>query len=227
MSQNQTPYDTDLRLRPRAWEGEALTTPGAYGKVDFDNDEGATMFTAWLQKNEAGGCILRVDEYQDVELTIETSSQRQIREAAMQELDKTLRALVAPHAKAVTLVEEDPETFGRGHYVLENTPGDRRIVITEQYIGTDWSDDERVPNSWHVETESRGIENGTLGEWGQKDSRVITPDTLPGFIDYVASWVEKEVIDHPAVESIHAMYTRHHRHLRPESLSGPSTGPTY
>lgn len=41
---NITPYDTGEMLQPIVWHN-AERDPMRYGKVDFDNDEGATEFT--------------------------------------------------------------------------------------------------------------------------------------------------------------------------------------
>lgn len=46
------PYDTGERLEPNVWN-VVLPTGGLphedYGKVDFDNDEGATEFTLYVR----------------------------------------------------------------------------------------------------------------------------------------------------------------------------------
>ncbi|GAA1621868.1 hypothetical protein GCM10009805_14730 [Leucobacter chromiireducens subsp. solipictus] len=171
MPETRNPYDTGDRLDPHPWvKGDVASPHGLprqatgddYGRVDFDNDEGATVLTAWVQKT-AAGYILRVDEHQDVELTIETSSDRQIREAAMQRLDAGLRVIAAEHAGAVFFTADgEPESFGAGNYVF--TPladgNGKRFVIDEQFVGTDSSDDDRVPNSWTWEAEQYFSEQG-------------------------------------------------------------------
>ena len=48
----------------------------------------------------------------------------------------------------VVLFEEDPVTFGSGHFVFYPESGSAsRFAIEEQYTGTDWSDPNRVPTS--------------------------------------------------------------------------------
>lgn len=55
-----TPYDTGARLEPQPWHVQPrnLPNPGEadrYGKVDFDDDEGATALTVHVQRNETSG----------------------------------------------------------------------------------------------------------------------------------------------------------------------------
>lgn len=67
-----------------------------------------------------------------------------------------IEEIAKAHQKHVFLAFEDPVTFGAGHYVFSPLEGDSpRLVITEQYADTDWSDDERVPTSWSWESEAR------------------------------------------------------------------------
>ena len=45
------------------------------------------------------------------------------------------------YGEHVVLVEEDPVTFGSGHFVFYPESGSSsRFAIEEQYTGTDWSD---------------------------------------------------------------------------------------
>ena len=47
-----TPYDTGDRLEPQLWPlGE---DPDSYGRVDFDNDESATILTAYVEREREG-----------------------------------------------------------------------------------------------------------------------------------------------------------------------------
>lgn len=49
---NLTPYDTADRLEPQLWPvGE---DPDSYGRVDFDNDESATVLTAYVEREGDG-----------------------------------------------------------------------------------------------------------------------------------------------------------------------------
>ena len=54
-----TPYDTGKRAEPHTWvtstAGLTATNEDDFGKVDFDNDEGNTVATIWLELNEHSG----------------------------------------------------------------------------------------------------------------------------------------------------------------------------
>lgn len=62
-----TPYDTGTRLEPRAW---APTAPAEYGRVDFDNEEPATVVTAWIDRDGTGGYRLHLQADPDLPLQI-------------------------------------------------------------------------------------------------------------------------------------------------------------
>ncbi|OYO08835.1 hypothetical protein CGZ94_20285 [Enemella evansiae] len=67
----------------------------------------------------------------------------------MMALDDGLNRIAKKYDGSVRFDYEDPETFGGGHFVFY--PEDdtlSRFTIEEQYTGTDWSDDERLPTSW-------------------------------------------------------------------------------
>ncbi|WP_234037044.1 hypothetical protein [Leucobacter sp. L43] len=100
MPENVNAYDSGYRLEPKPWSTGDGAASDDYGKVDFTNESGETVFTGWMQKTEAG-YILRVDEHQDVKLGFETSSQRHAREAAMMLLTEELQVITARHEKAV------------------------------------------------------------------------------------------------------------------------------
>lgn len=53
-----TPYDTGARLEPQLWQ--TFDEPAAYGRVDFDDEEGRTVLTLHVERREAG-YVLVVD----------------------------------------------------------------------------------------------------------------------------------------------------------------------
>lgn len=227
MPEIRSPYDTGDRLEPHPWVSNGLVnsqdapreaTGDDYGRVDFDDDEGNTVFTAWIQKTEAG-YIFRVDEHQDVELAFETSSDRQIREAAMQHLNAGLRVIAAEHAAGVIFAEDgEPESFGAGNYVFTPlTDGiGKRFVIDEQFVGTDSGDDDRVPNSWTWESERYNPTNGT---WEAEAEGECGPDAIEQLLDQARSWAAE--IPAPARPSPWPQAT-----IAPEHTRGPA-GPRY
>ena len=51
-ARNLTPYDRGTRLEPQLWPlGDE---PDSYGRVDFDNDESATVLTAYVEREGDG-----------------------------------------------------------------------------------------------------------------------------------------------------------------------------
>lgn len=69
MSQALTPYDTGDRLEPHPWVRGEVASPGGlprrvetddFGRVDFDDDEGRTVLTLYVERTEAG-YTLRVE----------------------------------------------------------------------------------------------------------------------------------------------------------------------
>ena len=176
-------------------------TPDDYGRVDFDDDESNTAFTVWIQKTEDGGYIMRVDEHQDVELTVETSSQRQEREAAMQRLSAAIAVTAAEHSDSIDYTDGDPESFGIGHFVFHNTEGNQRLAITEEYIGTDWSDDDRIPNGWSWSAEKYATVNGT-NQWVETGSGEVDANDVEQLVDEIGGWALTRAHEHRATERI-------------------------
>lgn len=84
----------------------------------------------------------------------------------MMALDEGLREVGRRFGEHVFLADEDPVTFGAGHYVFTPMEGSSpRLAITEQYTGTDWSDDERIPTSWTWESQACLAEPGGRYPW--------------------------------------------------------------
>ncbi|WP_029608087.1 hypothetical protein [Leucobacter chromiiresistens] len=219
MPENVNAYDSGYRLEPKPWSTGAGAASDDFGKVDFTDEFGETVFTGWVQKTDAG-YILRVDEHQDVELGFETSSQRQTREAAMTHLDQSLRVITARHENAVSLYEGDPDSFGIGHYVIENTADDHRLAFTEQYIGTDSSDPDRIPNSWEVDRYTRAH---TGAEWKLRGTRTYETDEVEALIEFTADWVNHRAREQSTHDALHGPTAQASQHQR----QAPSAGPMY
>ena len=47
-SLSMTPYDTGERLEPQLWP--TSDDPETFGRVDFDDDEGRTVLTAYVER---------------------------------------------------------------------------------------------------------------------------------------------------------------------------------
>lgn len=52
-----TPIDTGEVAEPHVWR---TTRPAYMGRVDFDNDEGSTLATVRMERNENGGYDLLI-----------------------------------------------------------------------------------------------------------------------------------------------------------------------
>lgn len=87
--------------------------------------------------------------------------------ATMTALDDGLNRIARKYDGSVQFFYEDPETFGAGHFVFYPENDSRsRFAIEEQYTGTDWSDDERLPTSWTWTAERRVRHPDGTTEWG-------------------------------------------------------------
>lgn len=87
--------------------------------------------------------------------------------ATMSALDEGLNRIARKYDGSVQFFYEDPETFGAGHFVFyPENDGRSRFSIEEQYTGTDWSDDERLPTSWIWTAERRVRHPDGTTVWG-------------------------------------------------------------
>lgn len=66
-----TPYDTGEVLEPKLWPATGDDFD-RFGRVDFDNDAGETVFTMQM-KRDGKGYRLNIDGHHDVELTVSTT----------------------------------------------------------------------------------------------------------------------------------------------------------
>lgn len=77
-----TPYDTGARLEPMPWHVQPrnLAAPdeaARYGKVDFDDEEGATFLTAYVERDEDKGYTLHADVQGDGAVEVKLSLEGQ------------------------------------------------------------------------------------------------------------------------------------------------------
>lgn len=64
-----TPYDTGERLEPRPWSTDG--DPDRYGRVDFDDDEAATVLSVRVGKLASGAYALSVTRVRDIRLVVD------------------------------------------------------------------------------------------------------------------------------------------------------------
>lgn len=85
MRQELTPYDTGARLEPHPWvaiRGHVATPvrwcadaadrepdPEDFGRVDFDDDQGRTVLTAYVARGP-DGCVLHLEDLVEETLTV-------------------------------------------------------------------------------------------------------------------------------------------------------------
>lgn len=66
-----TPYDTGVRLEPHPWHVQPRNLEqdpaeaARYGKVDFDNEEGTTFITSYVERNEDKSYTLHTNVHSD------------------------------------------------------------------------------------------------------------------------------------------------------------------
>lgn len=112
---------------------------------------------------------------------------------AMQVLDDGLNRIARRYREDVSLLEEDPETFGAGHYVIYPAGHTRaRFAIEEQYAaGTDWSDPDRVPTSWLWRAERIALRNDGHYVWALEGHGESFPEDLPQLLAWVEKWARQ------------------------------------
>ncbi|HWV50453.1 MAG TPA: hypothetical protein VN035_13455 [Microbacterium sp.] len=109
-------------------------------------------------------------------------------------LEAGLRRIATKYADNVFLAEEDPETFGAGHYVLypETDVHRARFAIEEQYApGVDWSDEDRLPTSWLWRAERIVRQPDGTHIWGLERHGEAFPEGLPALLTEVERWVRR------------------------------------
>lgn len=73
MRQSQSPHDTGARLEPQLWPPN--DDPDRYGRVDFDDDEGATVISIHVEPLPSGEYALCVTRVSDVPLAIDVDGE--------------------------------------------------------------------------------------------------------------------------------------------------------
>jgi hypothetical protein len=68
-----TPFDTGKRAEPRPWEERHFDSEEDWGKVDFDADDGFTLATLYIERDEDGSYTLR--GYTNVPLKMDVEDQ--------------------------------------------------------------------------------------------------------------------------------------------------------
>lgn len=107
----------------------------------------------------------------------------------MKALSAGLERTAETYGEHVVLLEEDPLTFGAGHFVFYPAKGSRsRLGIEEQYTGTDWSDPDRIPTSWTWHAEALHRQDDGSYEWVTLGQGEIASNDVEHLIAVAETW---------------------------------------
>jgi hypothetical protein len=107
----------------------------------------------------------------------------------MKALSAGLERIAETYGEHVVLLEEDPLTFGAGHFVLHSAEGSRsRLGIEEQYTDTDWSDPDRIPTSWTWHAEALHRQDDGSYDWITLGQGEITSNDVDQLIAVAETW---------------------------------------
>lgn len=100
-----------------------------------------------------------------------------------------LEQIAKAYGEHVVLFDEDPVTFGSGHFVFyPKSDSNSRFAIEEQYTGTDWSDPDRVPTSWTWRAESHLPQSDGTYLWATGGRGEVSCDDLADLIALAETW---------------------------------------
>lgn len=134
----------------------------------------------------------------------------------MQALSAGLERIAETYDEHVVLLEEDPETFGAGHFVFYPAEGSRtRLGIEEQYTGTDWSAPDRLPTSWTWHAEALHRQDDGSHMWATLGKGEIASKDVEQLIAVAETWAS----------TMHNLATRD-ADLSPEPPTVEAPGPT-
>ncbi|MGY4541377.1 hypothetical protein ACVWY0_001286 [Arthrobacter sp. UYNi723] len=149
-----TPYDTGDRLEPHPWP---RNTPEDYGKVDFDDEEGATALTLHVDRNKdaSGGYTLHIENV-SVGLTVEGDETAPMIEAPSKELQEQVQHIIA--GLRTPIEQEEAEVFWNYRQAVIIVPGEQHL--REQQV--------------IMVTEGGGVLSAKVGDWrnGVRDTRI-------------------------------------------------------
>ncbi|MVT25076.1 hypothetical protein [Nesterenkonia alkaliphila] len=175
--------------------------------MDFDNDEGATIATLYIERTEHG-YAMRIDQHSDDYLLVTGALQPPALEPAAYEMDEEYRAqqmmllheglheVRREYAEHVFFYDEgDPFAFDPGNYVFMPAAGrdGSCFAIEERYArGTDWEDDERVPIGWDwVEKGPALMPDGSTQMRPQAEGTSL-PSDIERLIDRARTWAREQ-----------------------------------
>lgn len=210
-----TPYDTGARLEPAVWVHGKVTSPDGrareavaadYGRVDFDNDEGATIATLYIEPAESG-FALHVEQHTDDYLHVTGVTappalgpevydlDPEYRAQQMMLLDTGLQEVGKEYSEHVFFYDDgDPFAFHPGNYVYLPASGrdGSCFAVEERYArGSDWEDHDRVPIGWDwVEFGPARMPDGTTQVRLQAQGATV-PSDIERLIERAHTWARQ------------------------------------
>lgn len=113
-----TPYDAGERLEPKLWQEDGdphLDDPDRYGRVDFDDDEGATIASAHIQRLPSGAFTLVVTRVSDVRLVVDVDGEHALLVNQHEPSRAPIRTKEAPRtplrSAVAELMKHEPEVL--------------------------------------------------------------------------------------------------------------------
>jgi hypothetical protein len=161
MTNQLTPYDTGERLEPIPWVQEEARRhrtrpPADWGKVDFTNEEGATVFTAHAER-EGEGYRLKVNDLSYTALRVEVDSEL-VTVAPTEALQLNVKNIIAsldPYPR------DSAEVYWEHTRAMILVPGEKHVRKQLLIFVTDTGDGE--PTSAYVKDWGDGIRDTRIG----------------------------------------------------------------
>jgi hypothetical protein len=122
-----TPYDTGDRLEPNSWtaRNQPKTSREDYGKVDFDNEEGATALTLHATRNDDGDSYTLHIENVSVGLAVvgdDSAPKMEVASKTLQEkVGETIAKLRTPYEQEIA------EVYWNHRQAVIVVPGEKHV----------------------------------------------------------------------------------------------------
>lgn len=149
-----TPYDQGTRLEPKPWQVQNLNLPDEeeadrYGRVDFDNDEGATGLTVYVEYDKLSEeSTLHIGNVTDgAKLRIVGDDSAPRIEAPSKELQERVDETILDLRTFIEM--EGAEVFWNGGQALILIPGEEHVRQQQLILVSDHSDSmSAIVNDW-------------------------------------------------------------------------------
>jgi len=223
-----TPYDTGARLEPQVWVHGAVTSPngdartavpGDFGRVDFDNDESATIATVYIEPATAStGFTLHITQHTDDYLHVVGAQEPPVvqREDPPQDPDYCVQQGLHLMDRLQRVGEEfddhvfftfegDPNAFEPGHMYFVPAAGrdGSCFAVEERYASpTEWTEYQPVPLcwDWFEYGPARTPEGGTVMRLQAQGTTV--PSDIERLIERARSWASEHAERAAAAEAL-------------------------